>query len=176
MTLERPMFPPRRRFLLQAVGVAAGSAALGMALPLPEPAGASVASPDPIFAAIERHRAAYAAYDATLGEDELEDEIPPRLRQSSYYDARTGATDWRVKTDHPKWIAHLEEQIRTDREEEEAAAELISTDGLTPAGAVALLAYARDREDRGDHWPDFVQGSWLYLMLCRVVETLAVPA
>ncbi|WP_168213659.1 hypothetical protein [Bradyrhizobium cosmicum] len=166
----------RRRFLFHAAGVAAGGAAIAMGLPLPQPAGAAVASPDPIFAAIERHRAAYTAHDATLGDDQLEAEIPFRLRQSSFYDAESDVPDWRVKTDHPKWIAHIEEQRRTWHEEQKAAAELISTEGLTPAGAVALLAYARDREDRGDHWPDFEEGSWLYLMLCRVVEALAVTA
>jgi hypothetical protein len=69
MTLERPMFPPvdptRRRFLSQAAIVAAaGGAALGAGLPLPAPA----ATPDPIFAAIERHRAAYATMQAVFAE------------------------------------------------------------------------------------------------------------
>jgi hypothetical protein len=166
----------RRRFLLQAAGVAAASAALGMGLPLPEPAGAAVPSPDPIFAAIERHRAAYSAYDATLGEDDLEAAIPRHLRRSSFFDAQRGDPDWRAPTDHPDWIAHIEESIRAQREEEEAAAELVSTEGLTPAGAVALLDYARDREDRGAQWPGFEEGSWLYLMLRQVVDALAVSA
>jgi hypothetical protein len=60
------MFPPvdrtRRRFLSQAAGVAAGGAALGAGLPLPAPA----ATPDPIFAAIERHRAAGIVWDAAV--------------------------------------------------------------------------------------------------------------
>jgi hypothetical protein len=162
--------PSRRTFLSTAVFAAAGatlSAGDGLAVE---------SEPDPIFAAIERHRAAYAAYDATLGEDELEAEIPFQLRQSSFFDARDGAPDWRVTTDDPRWIAHVEESGRAWREEIDAAAELVSTEGLTPAGAVALLAYARDREDRGDPWPDFDEGSWLHLMLCRVIEALAVSA
>ncbi|OSI67654.1 hypothetical protein [Bradyrhizobium canariense] len=162
--------PSRRAFLSAAVFAAAGTALS---------AGDGVAvegKPDPIFAVIERHRAAYAAYDATLGEDELEERIPFELRQSSFFDAQRGDPHWRVPTDHPDWIAHIEESARAQCEEEEAATELVSTEGLTPAGAVALLAYARDREDRGDQWPNFEEGSWLYLMLCRAVEALAVSA
>jgi hypothetical protein len=53
----------RRTFLAQAAGVAAGGAALGAGLPLPAPA----ATPDPIFAAIERHRAAGIVWDAAVG-------------------------------------------------------------------------------------------------------------
>jgi hypothetical protein len=52
----------RRTFLAQAAGVAAGGAALGAGLPLP----ASAATPDPIFAAIERHRAAGIVWDAAV--------------------------------------------------------------------------------------------------------------
>ncbi len=160
--------PSRRAFLSSTVFAAAAlSAGDGVAIE---------SKPDPIFAAIERHRAAYAAYDATLGEDELEAEIPFRLRQSNFFDAQRGDPDWSVPTDHPDWISHIEESIRAQEEEQEAAAALLSTDDLSPAGAVALLAYARDREDRGDPWPDFEAGSWLYLMLCRVVEVLAVSA
>jgi hypothetical protein len=51
----------RRTFLVQAAG-AAGGAALGAGLPLPAPA----ATPDPIFAAIERHRAAAIVWDAAV--------------------------------------------------------------------------------------------------------------
>lgn len=149
------------------------TAATAAAMPIASPSIAAT-STDPIFAAIERHRAAYAAYDATLGEDELEERIPAELRQSSFHDANNDVPGWRVPTDHPDWIAHIEEQISAAEEDAEAAAELVSTEGLTPAGAVALLAYARDREERGNAWPDFEEGSWNYLMLCRVTEALAV--
>lgn len=162
--------PSRRAFLETAIFAAASatlSAGDGLAVE---------SKPDPIFAAIERHRAAYAAYDATLGEDELEERIPFELRQSSFFDAQRGDPDRRVPTDHPDWIAHIEESCRASLEEQEAASELLSTDDLSPAGAVALLAYARDREDRGDSWPDFEEGSWLFLMLCRTVEAMAVSA
>lgn len=151
------------------------TAATAAAMPIASPSIAAT-STDPIFAAIERHRAAYAAYDATLGEDELEAVIPRGRRKSSFWDAMDNWPDWRIPTDDPKWIAHIEEQASAAKEEAEAAAELVSTEGLTPAGAVALLAYARDREERGNAWPDFEEGSWNYLMLCRVTEALAVSA
>jgi RecA-family ATPase len=64
MTLARPMFPPvdssRRGFLAQAAAVAAGGAAVGMALPLPVSAGDSGRVPDPILGLIEAHKAAHA--------------------------------------------------------------------------------------------------------------------
>jgi hypothetical protein len=55
-----PAQSSRRTFLAQA----AGGAALGAGLPLPAPA----ATPDPINAAIERHRAAYATMQAVFAE------------------------------------------------------------------------------------------------------------
>lgn len=184
MTLEKPMFPPvessRRGFLAQAVALAAGGAVAGVALPLPDPAQAAVETPDPIFAAIERHRVAYAAYNATLGEDELEEAIPRDRRRSSIWDAINGEPDWRFPTDDPAWIAHIEESAKASIEEAEAACALVSTDGLTPAGAIALLNYARERGDDRDFWQDLEQDgylrSWHYLMLCQVVDALAVSA
>jgi hypothetical protein len=63
MTIERPMFPPadptRRRFLSVAV---AGAAAIASAAP----ATAGLAEPDPIFAAIKRHRAAGIVWNAAV--------------------------------------------------------------------------------------------------------------
>lgn len=56
-----PIDTTRRRFLSQAALVAAGGAALGVALPLPVSAEATERVPDPIFAAIEAHRAAVLA-------------------------------------------------------------------------------------------------------------------
>src|SRR4051812_22557172 len=55
-TVEFNIF--RRNFLAQAAVVAAGGAAVGMALPLPVSAGSAERVPDPIHAAIEAHKAA----------------------------------------------------------------------------------------------------------------------
>jgi hypothetical protein len=160
----------RRRFLVQAAGVAAGGAALGMAMPLPAPAATPQGVPDPILAAIERHRAAFDAHTATLGEDELEAAILPERRLSAFYNARFGDADWRVETDDPAWIAHIEESCRAGDEEDAAAAALISVEDLSPAGAIALLNYALYHEERGESWPNLEDESgklrsWHFFLL-----------
>jgi hypothetical protein len=80
MTIERPMFPPvdpsRRGFLAQAAVVAAGGAALGVALPLP----VSATEPDPVFAAIERYKVLSAEYTVAVDRRApLEDDDPDLL-------------------------------------------------------------------------------------------------
>ena len=52
--------PTRRRFLSTAVTLAAGSAALGLAIP------PAFATDDPIFVAIEAHKAAFARVIAAV--------------------------------------------------------------------------------------------------------------
>src|SRR6202022_3250168 len=73
----------RRGFLIQAAGVAAGGAALGMALPLPAPAATPQRVPDPIYAAIEAHKAARAAVVPIIDAHQaLEGELPKERRRS----------------------------------------------------------------------------------------------
>ena len=60
--------PSRRGFLAQAAVVAAGGAALGVALPLPVSAGGAERVLDPTFALIEAHRAAEAAHMVACAE------------------------------------------------------------------------------------------------------------
>ena len=81
-----PSQSSRRGFLVQAAGVAAAGAALGAGLPLPASSSATPlsldAEADPIFAAIEAHRAAIAAHDQAVGiEDSLEESLPDEQRQ-----------------------------------------------------------------------------------------------
>jgi hypothetical protein len=147
--------PSRRGFLAQAAGVAAGGAALGMALPLPVSAGDSERVPDPILAAIERHRRAYRDWMDGMGEDEIEAAVPAERRQSSIVDALYGDPDWQVAGDDPRWIAHIETACRVSTENEDAAIALISFDTLSLAGAVALLAYAVSVEAKDPQaWPE----------------------
>src|SRR5882757_3885718 len=96
-----PADSTRRRFLSQAAAVAAGGAAVGMALPLPVSAGDSGRVPDPIFAAIDRHRRAYQDYIDNLGEDEIEEAVPEERRRSNLVDAMFGEPDWQVAGDDP---------------------------------------------------------------------------
>jgi len=148
--------PSRRRFLAQAAGVAAGGAALGMALPPPVSAGDSERVPDPILAAIERHRRAYREWMAGFGEDEIEAAVPSSRRHSSLVDALHGHPDWQVEGDDPRWIAHIENACRTDNEHYLAAMELVSFDTISFSGAVALLEYVASVEAKDpEGWPDF---------------------
>jgi hypothetical protein len=77
MTIERPMFPPssRRGFLTIAAGGAVAAA-------IPAAALAAVATADPIYAAIERHRAEQKAYvDAIMARDKLHEIVPEEIRR-----------------------------------------------------------------------------------------------
>lgn len=65
-TSALPADPARRRFLAQGAVTAAGGAAFGLALPLSGSAQSPSQVPDPIYAAIERHRELSAGYDAAV--------------------------------------------------------------------------------------------------------------
>jgi hypothetical protein len=74
MTIEHPMFPPasRRGFLTLAAG-----GAVAAAIPA-----TSVAMADPIYDAIERHRAEQKVYvDAIMARDKLEESLPDEIRR-----------------------------------------------------------------------------------------------
>lgn len=107
---------------------------------------------DPIFAAIEAHRAAYDAFAAVCKTtDKLESSIPRAKRQSDF-DPCEGLRI--VATDDPAWIAHERAYERTSNAEEDAALALVSTENLTPTGAVALIEYVLYRDGRRDLWPE----------------------
>ena len=82
--------------------------------------------PDPIFAAIERHRKACAAYaDAALAEDRLEPAKP--------------------------WYPEAEADLaRANDEEDEAALALTDTSPTTIAGMVALLRHVFEHNGKGN--------------------------
>ncbi|MDE5460201.1 hypothetical protein [Bradyrhizobium sp. CSS354] len=180
MTIERPMFPPRRRFLLQAAGVAAGSAVLGMALPLPQPAVAAVASPDPIYAAIEAHKTAKAALEAALHlYSALDRELPLEK-------CRSRVTAWEetiVETDDPRWIESERALDRCHDAETDAACALLSEGPTTMAGCIALLKYAVEADTDGMSWPEGLYrdvndpgptrtGSWHQLLVENLAEIM----
>jgi hypothetical protein len=121
-------------------------------------AGAAVKShastPDPIFAAIEAHKAAFAAFDAAWHRlSDLEEELPKDLRKS-WIDA------WETKiveTDDPRWIEAEKASNQLADAETEAAIELINVEPVTLAGAAALMKYVADMEAKGCLWPDGLQ-------------------
>jgi len=138
----------RRGFLVQAAGVAAGGAALGAGLPLPAPAAqttqSSDAEVDPIFAAIESHRAAIAAHDQAVGiENSLEESLPDEQRQSRM-------KVWEktiVETDDPSWIAAVQTRWEASESMDDLAIDLLNTEPTTVAGIEALLRYFADQEE-----------------------------
>jgi hypothetical protein len=137
MTIERPMFPPvdptRRRFLSHAAGVAAGGGVLAMTgiapaigAPVPSPAaGPAPCGPDPIFAAIDLHRQAYAACVAVDGD------IPDDLA-----DRRDGAWHLVMQTrpTTPTGLAALTTWLREEAADlDQSGSMLFSNDLLTVA-------------------------------------------
>lgn len=105
--------------------------------------------PDPVFAAIEAHRRAEAAFDehARL-EDRLDDEIPCERRL-------TRCGDEVVPTDDPRWIAYQRDYEALHFAEQEAEDKLADVVPTTLQGVRAMLAYAVEVEKRrGVPWSD----------------------
>lgn len=121
----------RRGFLVQAAGIAAGSAALGATLPLPPAAIAHGSDPDPIFGAIEAHRRAATAHNDALNVESHLDE--------SLSDEQKSAV--------PRWRAAIEATWKASRTMDDVAIELLTTELTTVAGIEALLRYFADRDE-----------------------------
>lgn len=163
-----PIDTTRRRFLSQAAAVAAGGAALGVALPLPVSAGDSQRVPDPILGLIEAHKAAragvYSAVDALNAvEDELFDEGLEIFRQSKGDPRRT------------RCEAALSQACAA---ETDIACALVTERPTTMAGVLALLAYASAADTDGEGWPAELYGdddtcrSWQFFLIERLAEVL----
>jgi hypothetical protein len=126
--------------------------------PMPPPA-LTPPEPDPIFAAIERHRKAWAAYsEAALVADRLE---APTLHGK------------------PAKPGHLEAEAEFDRandETEEAVAALIDTSPTTIAGAGALLRHVSEHDGQGNTFDhddeDGTTRPWTYWISENVAAAL----
>ncbi|MET4487660.1 hypothetical protein [Bradyrhizobium sp. LA7.1] len=105
---------------------------------------------DPIFAAIEAHKAARAKWIGWVDRHcALESELPKAKRQS-----RVNAWDDEIaETDDPRWIEAEREVDRASDAETEAACELVNVIPTTPAGVVALLNHAVAYDTDGEGWP-----------------------
>jgi hypothetical protein len=146
----------------------------GWRCPLPVSAGAAERVPDPILAAIERHRRAYRDWMDSMGEDEIEAAVPSERRKSNIVGALYGAPDWQVAGDDPRWIAHIENGCRTGIEHDQAAIALVSFDTISLAGVVALLEYVASLEAKDpEAWPsdlvddDGERRTWHYFLICK---------
>jgi hypothetical protein len=136
----------RRGFLSTAAALAA-SAAVAI------PANAADAStPDPIFEAIEAHKAARLALENAVSRGSaLEQELP---REKT----RSWITVWEeeiVETDDPRWIDSVREVNRTSDAATDAAYALANVAPTTMAGVVGLLQYAISFPP--EEWPEGVQ-------------------
>jgi hypothetical protein len=100
--------------------------------------------PDPIFAAIEAHKAAGAAFEAAVEREmDLEEALPKEARQSSI-------TVWEyviVETDDPRWIEAVKANDETCDAVDELAWAFIEHPPTTAAGAAALTAYIGDASE-----------------------------
>jgi hypothetical protein len=96
---------------------------------------------DPIFAAIERHRAAEREFGDVLTEKgKLEKELPKELRRSNI-DAHG---EHIVETDDPRWIATERAVDKSSEKTVECSTALVETRPTTIQGLRALLRYVAD--------------------------------
>ena len=137
----------RRRFLSVSAGIAAAVAAVS----IPSTALAGPAS-GPMHAAIEAHKAAWAAYGVEVNmTDKLERALPKDQRQSSF----TPEGPWIVETDDPRWIAHERAMEKLNSAYDDASIALLNLEPATTADLLALVSYIVDLEARGaESWPD----------------------
>jgi hypothetical protein len=155
----------RRGFLSTAAALAASAA---IAIP------ANALRADPIFEAIEVHKAARLAFeDAVSRGSALDEELPSEK-------TRSWITVWEqtiIETDDPRWIDSVREVNRTSDAETDAACALASIAPTTMAGVVGLLQYAISI--RPEEWPEGVQSDndtetrpWHYFLIEMLIAVL----
>jgi hypothetical protein len=165
----------RRGFLSTAAALAASAA---VAIPAN---GADASTPDPIFEAIETHKAARLAFKNAVSRGcALERELPRGK-------TRSWIMDWEeeiVETDDPRWIDSVREIHRTSEAATDAACALANVAPTTMAGVVGLLQYAISF--RPEEWPEGVESdddtetrpwhTFLIETLIAVLPGMAVPS
>jgi hypothetical protein len=162
----------RRRFLSTAAALAASAA---VAVP------ANALRADPIFEAIEVHKAARLAFENAVSRGSALDEELPGEKTRSWI------TVWEqtiVETDDPRWIESVREVHRTSDAETDAACALATIAPTTMAGVVRLLQYTISI--RPEEWPEGVQSDddtetrpwhcFLIEMLIAVLPGMAVQS
>jgi hypothetical protein len=162
----------RRAFLSNAASVAAVTVAASIA----RPAAAVALGPDPIFAAIEAHKAASVAVHASVSvHAKLESELPRDKRRSSV----DAVEEKIVASDDPRWIETERDVMRSFDTETDAACVLVTVRPTTIAGVLALLQYANAANTDGEAWPRQLQSddgtkarSWHYFLIEALAEVL----
>jgi hypothetical protein len=162
----------RRSFLSTAAGVAAGGTALVLATTA---VAAPAIAPDPIFTAIEAHKAAYAEVSTVVGvHSELEEELPSDKRRS-----HVDRWEERIfETDDPRWIESERAVTRLWGAVADADFALIDIHPTTMAGLMALLNYVISADSDGEMWhvdleaDDGRTRSWHYFLIENVTAVL----
>jgi hypothetical protein len=155
----------RRGFLSTAAALAVSAAVANAA---------NAPSPDPIFEAIEVHKAARLAFENAVSRGSALDEELPSEKTRSWI------TVWEqtiVETDDPRWIDSVHEVHRTSDAETDAAYALANIAPTTMAGVVGLLQYAISI--RPEEWPEGVQSDddtetrpWHYFLIEMLIAVL----
>jgi hypothetical protein len=142
--MTRPTNTTRRGFLSTAAALAASAVAI--------PNTANAFGADPIFEAIEVHKAARLAFENAFSRScALEQELP---REKT----RSWIVDWEeeiVETDDPRWIDSVREVNRASDAATEAAYALANVAPTTMPGVLGLLQYAISLPP--EEWPEGVE-------------------
>jgi hypothetical protein len=159
--------PTRRIFLAHA----ASSAVLATAVAPVRSVGI-----DPIFAAMQAHKAAVIALGLMVDlHSELDRELPIEK-------CRSRVTAWEeeiVSTDDPHWIECERDLMAAFDRETDAAIELVNARPTTGAGLLALLQYAVAADTDGELWPDLLHDEnskrsrpWHHFLIVNLIEAL----
>jgi hypothetical protein len=151
----------RRHFLSTAATLAAGGAALGLSIP------PALATDDPIFVAIDAHKAAFARVIAAIDVDQaIEAAIPAGMRLQIH------------KTDE-RWLESGKAVSAAWDAEGDAAIELVNVHPTTLPGVMALLNYAISADRDGETWPRELLSddgesvrSWHHFLIQNLAEIL----
>lgn len=112
---------------------------------------AALLAPDPAFAAIAAHKAAYARLDQSCTHlSRMECAIPKARRQEWWDEDREKGIG---ADDDPRWTAALAAQRAAFDDEAQAAWALAHHRPASLAGAAALLSYAAEFVASGSEWP-----------------------
>ena len=149
------------------------AAALGMVSP------AEAKPSDPIYAAIDAHKTAKAAFEGiTIESAHLEETLPCELRQSCIDPEPDGVLI--VETDDARWIENTRAYQRLSDAETDAAIALVNTAPVTVDGLVALLEYATAADTDGYGWPAVLQDdegtktrSWQFFLIKSTADALS---
>jgi hypothetical protein len=158
----------RRGFLSTAAALATSAA---VAIPANA---ANALRADPIFEAIEVHKAARLAFENAVSRGSALEKALPSEKTRSWI------TVWEqtiVETDDPRWIESVHEVHRASDVETDAARALASIAPTTMAGVVGLLQYAISI--RPENWPEGVHSDddsetrpWHYFLIEMLIAVL----